>query len=62
MIQEGKRKRYVISEEPVERQTVEQPGRSALPWHEKLLLVSMLLVVAGWIIYRLLLLTFFAPH
>ena len=61
MIQEGKRKRYLISEEPVERQTVGQPGRSALPWHEKLLLASILLIVAGWIIFRLLL-TFFAPH
>jgi hypothetical protein len=29
--------------------------RSAVPWHEKLLLVSVLLVVAGWVIFRLLL-------
>ena len=59
MTQEGKRK--LISDEPIERQTVGQAGRSALSWREKLLLASMLLVVAGWIIYRLLL-TFFAPH
>jgi len=25
-----------------------------VPWHEKLLLVSVLLVVAGWVIFRLL--------
>jgi len=59
MIQEGKRN--LISDEPIERQTVGQAGRSALSWREKLLLTSMLLVVAGWIIFRLLL-TFFAPH
>ena len=29
--------------------------RSAVAWHEKLLLVSVLLVVAGWVIFRLLL-------
>jgi uncharacterized membrane protein len=29
--------------------------RSAVPWYEKLLLVSVLLVVAGWVIFRLLL-------
>ena len=28
--------------------------RSAVPWHEKLLLVSVLLVVAGWVIFRFL--------
>ena len=28
--------------------------RSAVPRHEKLLLVSVLLVVAGWVIFRLL--------
>jgi hypothetical protein len=28
--------------------------RSVVPWHEKLLLVSVLLVVAGWVIFRLL--------
>ena len=28
--------------------------RSAVPWHEKLLLVSVLLVVTGWVIFRLL--------
>jgi hypothetical protein len=30
-----------------------QPTRSAVPWHEMLLLMSLLLVVAGWIIFRL---------
>jgi hypothetical protein len=29
--------------------------RNAVAWHEKLLLVSVLLVVAGWVIFRLLL-------
>jgi hypothetical protein len=29
-------------------------GRSAVSWHERLLLMSLLLVVAGWIIMRLL--------
>jgi len=29
--------------------------RSAVPWYEKLSLVSVLLVVAGWVIFRLLL-------
>jgi hypothetical protein len=59
MLQEGKRN--LISDEPIERQTVGQVGRSALSWREKLLLASMLLVVAGWIIFRLLI-TFFTPH
>jgi CBS domain-containing protein len=58
MTQEGRRK--LISEEPVERQTVGQGGRSALSRREKLLLASILLVVVGWILLRLLL-TLFAP-
>jgi hypothetical protein len=58
MTQEGKRK--LSSDEPIERQTVGQAGRSALSSHEKLLLASILLVVVGWIILRLLL-TLFAP-
>jgi hypothetical protein len=31
----------------------DKPTRSAVPWHEMLLLMSLLLVVAGWIIFRL---------
>ena len=58
MTQEGKRK--LIYDEPIERQAVGQTGRSALSWREKLLLASILLVVVGWIILRLLL-TLFAP-
>ena len=58
MTHEGKRK--LTSAEPIERLTLGQSGRSALSWREKLLLASMLLVVAGWIILRLLL-TLFAP-
>ena len=61
MIEEGKYKINLIPDEPIARQTVGQGGRSALPWYEKLLLASILLVVAGWIVLRLLL-TFFAPH
>ena len=58
MLQESKRN--LISDEPIERQTVGQAGRSALSWREKLLLASILLVVVGWILLRLLL-TLFAP-
>ena len=34
--------------------------RSGVPWHESLLLAALLLVVAGWIILRLLLALFVA--
>jgi len=30
-------------------------GRSAVPWHERLLLTGLLLVVTGWIVLRLVL-------
>jgi hypothetical protein len=36
-------------------------GRSAIPWHEQLLLAGLLLVVAGWMILRLVL-TLLAAH
>jgi hypothetical protein len=61
MVQEGERTRDIISYEGQAAKNRGQPDRSALPWHEKLLLASMLLVVAGWIIFRLLL-TFFTAH
>ena len=61
MIEESERKRDLISNGPVERQAVGQPGRTALPWQEKLLLTSVLIVVAGWILLRLSL-TFLASH
>jgi hypothetical protein len=40
---------------------VSDRGRSAIPWHEQLLLAGLLLVVAGWMILRLVL-TLLAAH
>jgi len=51
-VQEGEKSEGASTQSRVDhsRPTV----RSAVPWHEKLLLVSVLLVVAGWVIFRLL--------
>jgi hypothetical protein len=52
IVQEGEKSEGASTQGRVDhsRPTV----RSAVPWYEKLLLVSVLLVVAGWVIFRLL--------
>ena len=52
IVQEGEKSEGASTQGRVDhsRPTV----RSAVPWHEKLLLVSVLLVVAGWVIFRFL--------
>jgi len=53
IVQEGENSEGAFTKGSVDhsRPTV----RNAVAWHEKLLLVSVLLVVAGWVIFRLLL-------
>ena len=50
----GSRSEERTSSGSAETRAAQAAKRSAVPWHERLLLAGLLLVVAGWIVLRLL--------
>jgi hypothetical protein len=50
----GSRSKESASSSSTEARAAQSAKRSAIPWHERLLLAGLLLVVAGWIVLRLL--------
>jgi|HubBroStandDraft_6_1064221.scaffolds.fasta_scaffold205894_1 hypothetical protein len=49
----GSRSEERTSSRSAEARAAQSAKRSTVPWHERLVLAGLLLVVAGWIVLRL---------
>jgi len=56
----GSRSKERTSSRSAEARAAKSAKRSSIPWPERLLLAALLLVVAGWIVLRLLQMLFAA--